>query len=145
VTHEGQGTGEPSTHDSRFKSRALLAGLERTESAPKLWFAVLAQAFRDFYGDIISEGPARFRNSHVPYFRRTARAWFLSDSPLPGSFQWIAGYFELDVQAVRKRLFSGKPTLLDESVDGVRECSTPLTLKTPLPVSRCWNQFEKTD
>jgi hypothetical protein len=34
-----------------------------------------------------------------------------------GSFQWIAELFELNVQAVRKRLFSGKRISLDESFE----------------------------
>ena len=68
------------TDQSRFQSRALFAGLEQSEGAPKLWFAVLAQAFRDYYGDIPSEGPSRYRKVQVNYCQRTARAWFLSDS-----------------------------------------------------------------
>ena len=92
---------------SRFQSRALFAGLEQSEGAPKLWFAVLAQAFRDYYGDIPSEGPSRYRKVQVNYCQRTARAWFLSDASAMGSFRWIAELFDLDVQAVRKRLFSG--------------------------------------
>lgn len=96
-----------STDPSRFQSRALFAGLEQSEGAPKLWFAVLAQAFRDFYGDIPSEGPSRYREVQVNYCRRNARAWFLSDDTSMGSFCWIAELFELDARAVRKRLFSG--------------------------------------
>ena len=88
----GQGTDQ-----SRFQSRALFAGLEQSEGAPKLWFAVLAQAFRDYYGDIPSEGPSRYRKVQVNYCQRTARAWFLSDSSSMGSFRWIAELFELDV------------------------------------------------
>ena len=34
-----------------------------------------------------------------------------------GGFQWIAELFELDVQAVRKRLFGGKRISLDESFE----------------------------
>ncbi len=117
MSHDGPATVDTSTDDSRFKSRARLAGLEGIEGAPKLWFAVLAQAFRDFYGDIISEGSARFRGSQLNYCQRTARAWFLSNSLLIGSFRWIAELFELDVQAVRKRLFSGKRISLDESFE----------------------------
>ena len=93
---------------SRFQSRSLLDGFEQTDGAPKLWFAVLLQAFRDFDGDILSEGKISYRNSQVSYCHRTARAWFLSDSPLVGSFQWIADLFELNVQAVRKRVFRQK-------------------------------------
>ena len=93
---------------SRFQSRSLLDGFEQTDGAPKLWFAVLVQAFRDFDGDILSEGTISYRNSQVSYCHRTARAWFLSDSPLVGSFQWIADLFELNVQAVRKRVFRQK-------------------------------------
>lgn len=96
-----------SADPSRFQSRALFAGLEQSEGAPKLWFAVLAQAFRDFYGDIPSEGPSRYREVQVNYCRRNARAWFLSDAMTMGSFRWIAELFELDAPAVRKRLFSG--------------------------------------
>ena len=129
MSQDGHGTVDTSTDDSRFKSRALLAGLEQTEGAPKLWFAVLAQAFRDFYGDIISEGPARFRNSQVSYFQRTARAWFLSDSLLTGSFRWIAELFELDVQTVRKRLFSGKRIAVNESFEN--SASTQLLGESP--------------
>jgi hypothetical protein len=92
---------------SQFQSRALFAGLEQSEGAPKLWFAVLAQAFRDYYGDIPSEGPSRYRKVQVHYCQRSARAWFLSDSAAMGSFRWIAELFELDARAVRKRLFSG--------------------------------------
>lgn len=108
----GQGTDQ-----SRFQSRALFAGLEQSEGAPKLWFAVLAQAFRDYYGDIPSEGPSRYRKVQVNYCQRTARAWFLSDSSSMGSFRWIAELFELDVQAVRKRLFSGARIALDTSFE----------------------------
>ena len=117
MTQYGQGTVDGSTDHSRFQPRALFAGLGQTDGSSKLWFAVLAQAFRDFYGDIISEGPARYRHSQVKYCRRTSSAWFLSDSPSTGSFQWIAGLFELDVQAVRKRLFSGKRISLDDSFE----------------------------
>jgi hypothetical protein len=92
---------------SQFQSRALFAGLEQSEGAPKLWFAVLAQPFRDYYGDIPSEGPSRYRKVQVHYCQRSARAWFLSDSASMGSFRWIAELFELDPQAVRKRLFRG--------------------------------------
>ncbi len=108
----GQGTDQ-----SRFQSRALFAGLEQSEGAPKLWFAVLAQAFRDYYGDIPSEGPSRYRKVQVNYCQRTARAWFLSDSCAMGSFRWIAELFELDVQAVRKRLFSGARIALDTAFE----------------------------
>jgi hypothetical protein len=105
---------------SSFQSRALFAGLEQSEGAPKLWFAVLAQAFRDYYGDIPSEGPTRYRKGQLQYCQRTARAWFLSDSASMGSFRWIADLFELDVQAVRKRLFSGScidfGEIIEESV-----------------------------
>jgi hypothetical protein len=103
------------TDQSRFQSRALFDGLEQSEGAPKLWFAVLAQAFRDYYGDIPSEGPSRYRKVQVYYCQRTARAWFLSDSAAMGSFRWIAELFELDAQAVRKRLFSGSRIHLNES------------------------------
>jgi hypothetical protein len=103
---------------SRFKRRALFAGLEQTEGAAKLWFAVLAQAFRDFYGDIIWEGQIRYRQSQVNYCRRTSRTWFLSDSPQTGSFQWIADLFELDVQSVRHRLLSGERILLEQPFEG---------------------------
>ena len=106
------------TDQSRFQSRALFAGLEQSEGAPKLWFAVLAQAFRDYYGDIPSEGPSRYRKVQVNYCQLTARAWFLSDSPSMGSFCWIAELFELDVQAVRKRLFTGARIALDASFEG---------------------------
>ncbi len=105
------------TDQSRFQSRALFAGLEQSEGAPKLWFAVLAQAFRDYYGDIPSEGPSRYRKVQVNYCQRTARAWFLSDSTAMGSFRWIAELFELDVQAVRKRLFSGARIALDTAFE----------------------------
>jgi hypothetical protein len=97
-----------SADPSGFQSRALFAGLEQGEGVPKLWFAVLAQAFRDYYGDIPSEGPSRYRKVQVNYCQRTARAWFLSDSASMGSFRWIAELFELDAQAVRRRLFAGK-------------------------------------
>ena len=117
MTQDGQGTVDRSTDHSRFQPRALFAGLGQSEGAPRLWFAVLAQAFRDYYGDIPSEGPSRYRQVQVNYCQRTARAWFLSDSPLMGGFQWIAELFELDVQAVRKRLFGGKRISLDESFE----------------------------
>jgi hypothetical protein len=100
---------------SRFQSRALLAGLDQSEGVPKLWFAVLSQAFRDFYGEIPSEGPSRYRKVQVHYCQRIARAWFLSDSASMGSFRWIAELFELDVQAVRKRLFRGARIDLGEA------------------------------
>ena len=96
-----------SADPSRFQSRALFAGLDQSEGAPKLWFAVLAQAFRDYYGDIPSEGPSRYREVQVNYCRRNARAWFLSDDTQMGSFRWIAELFDLDARAVRRRLFSG--------------------------------------
>lgn len=117
MTQDGQGTVDRSTDHSRFQPRALFAGLGQSEGAPRLWFAVLAQAFRDYYGDIPSEGPSRYRQVQVNYCQRTARAWFLSDSPLMGGFQWIAELFELEVQAVRKRLFGGKRISLDESFE----------------------------
>lgn len=113
----GQGSQGKFVDQSRFQSRALFAGLEQSEGAPKLWFAVLAQAFRDYYGDIPSEGPSRYRKVQLHYCQRTARAWFLSDSPSMGSFRWIAELFELDVQAVRKRLFSGAHIDLSEVVE----------------------------
>ena len=113
----GQGSQGKFVDQSRFQSRALFAGLEQSEGAPKLWFAVLAQAFRDYYGDIPSEGPSRYRKVQLHYCQRTARAWFLSDSPSMGSFRWIAELFELDVQAVRKRLFSGAHIDLGEVVE----------------------------
>jgi hypothetical protein len=107
VVQDGQVSAGTCTEQSRFQSRALFAGLEQSEGAPKLWFAVLAQAFRDYYGDIPSEGPSRYRKVQVHYCQRTARAWFLSDAITMGSFRWIAELFELDPQAVRKRLFGG--------------------------------------
>ena len=103
MTQDGQGRVDRSTDHSHFQPRALFAGLGQSEGASRLWFAVLAQAFRDYYGDIPSEG--RYRQVQVNYCQRNARAWFLNDSPLMGGFQWIAELFELDVQAVRKRLF----------------------------------------
>ena len=136
-----------SADPSRFQSRALFAGLEQSEGAPKLWFAVLAQAFRDFYGDIPSEGPTRYREVQVNYCRRNARAWFLSDATSMGSFRWIAELFELDARAVRKRLFSGariEVGSLDESTprasasfDEVSSASievSALTASAPLEV-----------
>jgi hypothetical protein len=104
-----------STDSSRFQSRALFAGLEQGEGAPRLWFAVLAQAFRDYYGDIPSEGPSRYRDVQVNYCRRNARAWFLSDSTEMGSFRWIAELFDLDARAVRRRLFAGARIALSEA------------------------------
>jgi hypothetical protein len=106
-----------STDSSRFQSRALFAGLEQSEGAPRLWFAVLAQAFRDFYGDIPSEGPSRYRQVQVHYCQRSARAWFLSDSLAMGSFRWIAELFDLDTRAVRRRLFSGARIVLSEILE----------------------------
>jgi hypothetical protein len=117
VTQDGKGAVAGSTDPSRFHSRALFAGLERSEGASKLWFAVLAQAFRDYYGAIPSEGSIHHHKVHTHYCKRMARAWFFSDSPLMGGFQWIAELFELDVQAVRKRLFSGRRISLDESFE----------------------------
>jgi len=99
---------------SRFQARALFAGLEQSEGPPRLWFAVLAQAFRDYYGDIPSEGPSRYRQVQVNYCQRNARAWFLSDSDAMGSFRWIAELFDLDARAVRGRLFSGARIVLGE-------------------------------
>jgi hypothetical protein len=104
-----------STDSSRFQSRALFAGLEQGEGPPRLWFAVLAQAFRDYYGDIPSEGPSRYRQVQVNYCRRNARAWFLSDSTVMGSFCWIAELFDLDARAVRRRLFAGARIVLAEA------------------------------
>ena len=108
------------TDSSRFQSRALFAGLEQSEGAPRLWFAVLAQAFRDYYGDIPSEGPSRYREVQVNYCRRSARAWFLSDSIEMGSFRWIAELFDLDARAVRRRLFSGTRIVLNETAEESR-------------------------
>ena len=108
-----------SADPSNFQSRALFAGLDQSEGAPKLWFAVLAQAFRDYYGDIPSEGPSRYREVQVNYCRRNARAWFLSDDTKMGSFRWIAELFDLDARAVRRRLFRGpriEVGALDEAV-----------------------------
>ncbi len=116
---DGQDSIGKSVDQSQFQSRALFAGLEQSEGAPKLWFAVLAQAFRDYYGDIPSEGPSRYRKVQLHYCQRTARAWFLSDSATMGSFRWIAELFELDVQAVRKRLFNGARIDLDAVVEEV--------------------------
>lgn len=112
------------TDPSQFQSRALFAGLEQSEGAPKLWFAVLAQAFRDYYGDIPSEGPSRYRKVQVHYCQRSARAWFLSDSAAMGSFRWIAELFELDPRAVRKRLFSGVHIDLGAASDSIPPVAT---------------------
>ena len=117
-----------SADPSRFQSRALFAGLDQSEGASKLWFAVLAQAFRDYYGDIPSEGPSRYREVQVNYCRRNARAWFLSDDTMMGSFRWIAELFDLDFRAVRKRLFSG-PRIEVSSFD---ESRVPANA-TPIP------------
>src|SRR5208282_4648129 len=117
VGQNGQVSDGNGTDSSRFQSRALFAGLEQSEGAPKLWFAVLAQAFRDYYGDIPSEGPSRYRKVQVHYCQRIARAWFLSDSASTGSFRWIADLFELDAQAVRKRLFGGARIELSEAFE----------------------------
>jgi hypothetical protein len=115
VGQEGYSSIGKSADRSRFQSRAIFAGLEQSEGAPKLWFAVLAQAFRDYYGEIPSEGPTRYRKVQVNYCQRTAKAWFLSDAATMGSFRWIAELFELDVQAVRRRLFSGVRINLSEA------------------------------
>lgn len=122
---DGQNSVGNLANQSRFQSRALFAGLEQSEGAPKLWFAVLAQAFRDYYGDIPSEGPSRYRKVQVNYCQRTARAWFLSDCPSMGSFRWIAELFELDVQAVRKRLFSGARINLSETFEECVDEASP--------------------
>jgi hypothetical protein len=113
---DSRSIGNP-TDSSCFQSRALFAGLEQSEGAPRLWFAVLAQAFRDFYGDIPSEGPSRYRQVQVHYCQRSARAWFLSDSIAMGSFRWIAELFDLDTRAVRRRLFSGARIVLGEILE----------------------------
>jgi hypothetical protein len=84
----------------------LLARLEGV-SAQRLWIAVLEQAFSDYYGDIPSEGPAHYRQALLAQCRRSAKAWFLSESQEMGSFRWIADLFDLNARAVRKRLFKG--------------------------------------
>jgi hypothetical protein len=61
VTQDGQATVDRPIPHSRFQPRALFAGLGQSEGAPRLWFTVLAQAFRDYYSDIPSEGPRRYR------------------------------------------------------------------------------------
>jgi hypothetical protein len=114
------------TDSSRFQTRALFAGLEQGEGAPRLWFAVLAQAFRDYYGDIPSEGPTRYREVQVNYCRRNARAWFLSDSPAMGSFRWIAELFDLDARAVRRRLFSAARIALDDTAEEAKPQDTSI-------------------
>ena len=123
-----------SSDSSRFQSRALFAGLEQGEGAPRLWFAVLAQAFRDYYGDIPSEGPSRYRQVQVNYCRRNARAWFLSDSMTMGSFRWIAELFELDPCAVRRRLFSGPRIVLNETIEESARPSAEAGDTTPLAI-----------
>lgn len=92
---------------SPFQARAMLAGLDEPQSEQKLWYAVLAQAFRDFCGDIPSEGPRHYREAQVAHCRRSAKAWFMSDAIQMGTFRWIADLFDLDARAVRRRLFRG--------------------------------------
>ena len=146
MDQDGSLIGNP-TDSSRFQSRALFAGLEQGEGAPRLWFAVLAQAFRDYYGDIPSEGPSRYRDVQVNYCRRGARAWFLSDSMSMGSFCWIAELFDLDPRAVRRRLFNGPRIVFGEALEESAprasadtgtdstsaECIAPAALAPPPP------------
>ncbi len=101
------GSAQTESKSSPFQARAMLSGLEEPPAAQKLWYAVLAQAFRDFYGDIPSEGPRHYREAQVAHCRRSAKAWFMSNSNEMGSFRWIADLFDLDVRAVRRRLFRG--------------------------------------
>jgi hypothetical protein len=89
------------------RTQNLFSDLEQGEGAPRLWIAVLAQALRDYYGDIPSEGPGHYREVQLHYCRRTAKAWFMSDATEMGTFRWIADLFEFDARAVRKRLLVG--------------------------------------
>ena len=87
-------------------SPEIIAALN-ADGSQRLWIAVLEQAFRDYYGDIPSEGPAHYRQALLGQCRRSAKAWFLSESHAMGSFRWIADLFDLDARAVRRRLFKG--------------------------------------
>ena len=89
------------------KTPNLFSDLEQGEGAPRLWIAVLAQALRDYYGEIPSEGPGHYREVQLHYCHRTAKAWFMSDATEMGTFRWIAELFEFDARAVRKRLLVG--------------------------------------
>ena len=99
------------------RNQNLVSSLEQGEGAPRLWVAVLAQAFRDYYGDIPSEGPGHYRAVQLEYCRRTAKAWFMSDAAEMGSFRWIADLFEFDARAVRKRLLVGPRIDIDAVED----------------------------
>ncbi len=108
---------------SPFQARAMLSGLEEPQSEQKLWYAVLAQAFRDFYGDIPSEGPRHYREAQVAHCHRSAKAWFMSDSIEMGSFRWIADLFDLDARAVRRRLFRGPRITVGEDEQPLAACT----------------------
>jgi hypothetical protein len=101
---------DPSSADPPLPSDSItpemLAAFE-ADGSQRLWIAVLEQALRDFYGDIPSEGPAHYRQAMLAQCRRSAKAWFLSESNAMGSFRWIAELFDLDARAVRRRLFRG--------------------------------------
>lgn len=94
----------PETPDAL--SPEMIAAFD-ADGSQRLWIAVLEQAFRDYYGDIPSEGPAHYRQALLAQCRRSAKAWFLSESNVMGSFRWIADLFDLDARAVRRRLFQG--------------------------------------
>jgi hypothetical protein len=94
----------PETPDAL--SLEMIAAFD-ADGSQRLWIAVLEQAFRDYYGDIPSEGPAHYRQALLAQCRRSAKAWFLSESNGMGSFRWIADLFDLDARAVRRRLFKG--------------------------------------
>ncbi len=112
--------GEPDG-GSAFKSRPSFDGLEHTDGIDRLWFAVLVQAFRDFYGDIPREGTAEYREAQLTHCRRLAKIWFKSEANATGSFRWIAELFNLDARAVRKRLFHGPRIELTEVIGEVSE------------------------
>src|SRR5690242_18925276 len=48
------------------------------DGSQRLWIAVLAQAFHDYYGYNPSEGPVHYRQLMLAQCRRSAKAWFLS-------------------------------------------------------------------
>jgi len=76
-----------------------------------LWLGVLDQAVNDW---------ARTTNAtrrEAPHARRSAHAWFLSNSRWPGSFLFVCEIFDMDPAWFRKQLFEAPPDELRQRMD----------------------------
>lgn len=80
---------------------------EQIQAHRNLWSAVMHSAITDLAGKNYIASHNR-DDSASNFWRQTARAWVTSDDVFHGSFVWVCGVLDLNVEDVRARLLDGR-------------------------------------